>query len=318
VPKTFHSHSGSPSPRRRPYTKEMRLSSYLPSAQFALIVGSLLASGGLVVAAQYVTKQPTVDLSVAKERADQQTADWQQSLEDIQNASGISLPEAPKQETVDALLKDAETSNLTTSIGRSLLIKLSNAKAQGLGDDIPTQDQLVSDAAAKVGASITPSYTLQDLSSVPQTKDSLYTYGNAVMEIMGNHPQASYEGTLYALGYATDYNDKSKLGDFAARGAAYTALAKELAAIDVPSALRPLHLVVVNDMASSGKTFSDMATLLEDPLRGLGGLQQYQSYTDEAHRVLTTIAENLNKNGILFSKDEPGSAWSALLSTSAQ
>jgi hypothetical protein len=34
---------------------------------------------------------------------------------------------------------------------------------------------------------------------------------------------------------------------------------------------------------------------------------------DEATRVLTNIASTLNKDGVLFTEDEPGSAWSAFL-----
>ena len=56
-----------------------------------------------------------------------------------------------------------------------------------------------------------------------------------------------------------------------------------------------------------------MQQVLGDPVRGLSAVQKYQSLTDEATRVLTTIAGTLNKDGILFTKDEPGSAWSAFL-----
>jgi hypothetical protein len=54
--------------------------------------------------------------------------------------------------------------------------------------------------------------------------------------------------------------------------------------------------------------------VVNDPLRGLQGLQVYQSAAGISVKVFTNIAQALNKNGILFKKDEPGAAWAALLS----
>jgi hypothetical protein len=58
-----------------------------------------------------------------------------------------------------------------------------------------------------------------------------------------------------------------------------------------------------------------MQTTLSDPLRGLVGLQTYESKLDELARVFTNIAQNLNKDGILFNKSEPGSIWQSFLTS---
>jgi hypothetical protein len=60
--------------------------------------------------------------------------------------------------------------------------------------------------------------------------------------------------------------------------------------------------------------FGDMQLIFEDPLRGLAGLQLFQALNDETTRVFISIAQQLSQNGILFNKDEPGSAWGSLLS----
>jgi hypothetical protein len=56
-----------------------------------------------------------------------------------------------------------------------------------------------------------------------------------------------------------------------------------------------------------------MGALISDPLRGVAAIQRYTSAMNEAGRVLTSIAQTLNKDGILFTKDEPGSTWNAFL-----
>ena len=81
----------------------------------------------------------------------------------------------------------------------------------------------------------------------------------------------------------------------------------------VPATLAPLHLQTLNNLQRVAESFVGMQALLSDPLRGLASMQQYQLLLGETGRVLTTIASTFSSGGILFTKDEPGSAWSALL-----
>lgn len=295
----------------------MSIREYLPSAQFAFIVGAVALSAGLVFAADYITStngKEEVQGGVAVSTTNQAGDTWLQTLHDIQAQSGISLPPSPDQDSVSNFLEAAQSENLTNTIGRSLFIKLSEAKAQGLGDDIPTQDALIADALSQVsqnrGASV---YTTADLNPIPTTPETLHTYGNDFFVLMQSHPKASYADTLFAVGYATDNNDPAYLLPLAAIGSEYQTAADELALLPVPQTLAPLHLQVVNNLAHMAGTYPDMAMVIKDPLRGLSGIQRYQSLVQETERVLTNIAQQLAKNAILFDKSEPGAAWSALV-----
>ena len=294
----------------------MSIREYLPSAQFTFILGAVALSAGLVFAADYITGRDAREVpgGVAVSTGSQTQDNWLQTLHDIQAQSGTSLPPSPNPEIVSNLLGAAQSENLTNTIGRSIFIKLSDAKAQGLGDDIPTQDTLIADALSQVsqnrGAGV---YTVADLNPVTTTPDTLHTYGNAVIAVVQSRPKASYVDTLVAVGRATDNNDPAYLAPLAAIGAEYQAIADELAALFVPQTLAPLHLQVVNNFARMAETYPDMAMVVEDPLRGLSGIQLYQSLVQETERVLTNIAQQLAKNAILFDKSEPGAAWSALL-----
>jgi hypothetical protein len=127
------------------------------------------------------------------------------------------------------------------------------------------------------------------------------------------YPGASYYQTLLAIGYATDNNDGSKLDALKPIAEAYKGLAQALAALPVPQTLAPLHLQILNNIARMAQTYDDMQMLIADPLRGLSGLQLYQSLMDETTRVFTNIAQQLQSNGILFDTSEPGNTWSSLL-----
>ena len=242
--------------------------------------------------------------------------DWKGTLEEIQLQSGITLPEPPNEKSVGELLAAAQNDNLTESVSRTLLINLTSAASQGLGSDIPTQEELVAQALTQINKVDSPAYTLAQLPTTGNTPEALRSWGNAVMATLIAHPKASVDETFRVLGSAVDKNSAALLASLKTIGAAYRAIAEDLAATPVPGTLAPLHLQIVNNFALIAQTYADMEALPTDPLRGLAGLQTYQSLTDETARVFTTIAQQLSKNAILFNEDEPGSAWSGFLPTS--
>lgn len=286
---------------------------YLPSAKLITIVVSLALAGGLVTAAQYVTRKPGLGSIATAPTNPAPTEAWQQTLEEIQLEAGITAPVPAPQAVVDELLAAAKSTNLTTSIGRTLLVNLSSAGASGLGSDIPTQDAIIEAAAAQVGADIAATFTAADVIKVAQTKESLYLYGNQLITTLLIYPDAEAGAVAYAFGEALDYQDKVKLAPVRRAADAYRATAEALMQLPVPDTLAPLHVQIANRLAAMGRAAGEMATVLEDPLRGLGGLQVFQSSGEEVARLLTTIAKWFDNGGILFTKDDPGAAWSAFL-----
>lgn len=294
----------------------MKIGRYAPSSQFTVIALSLLVSAGLVYAAERVT-YPVTKATLAVDAGSQPSdADnWQAALYQIQAQNASTSLTAPNQQTVSQMLQAAQSNNITDSVGKTLFINLSNAKAQGLGNDIPTQDQIVTAAAAQIAASKPALHTRAELTIVSDSTTSLKAYGNAVIEILGNHPAASEQATLLAVGTATDKADAAQLQKLSAIGTAYRAIAAELLALPVPQTLSPLHLSIVNDYAAIAASYPDMQAALTDPLRGIVGMQTYEAKLDELGRVFTNVAQSLNKDGILFNKSEPGSAWQSFLTT---
>jgi hypothetical protein len=288
---------------------------YLPSTQFLVIVGSIALSGGLVLAAQWYTNAPHMPSSLASGTPTQQAAggNWQQTLSAIQEESGTTPLTPPNPETVGTLLDAAKTPNLTTTIGRSLLINVSAAKSQGLGSDMPTQDQLVEAARAQIESAHTANqYASGDLALSAQTADASRAYGNTVMSLLQAHPKANYRDTVIAVGRATDSGSTAELAPLSGIEQEYRALTQALLATPVPPNLAPLHLKIVNDLALMTASFDDMQVVLDDPLRGIAGLGIFDSTTGELGRLFISVGQSFAQNGILFSKDEPGSAWGPL------
>lgn len=279
------------------------------------MAGSLLLAAGLVTGAQYLTKPLSNSIAATPSPQGFNAAGWESTLEQIQLGAGISAPAPAPAGAVNELLTAAQSANLTETIGRSLLVRLSSANAEGLGTDIPTQEAIVAEAAAQVGAEVRGNYQASDLIRVKSSPESLRLYGNSFIETIVRYPAASAGAALFAFGEALDYQDRAKLAPLAAAEEAYAAIAADLTAVAVPETIAPLHLQVANNFAAMGKAAGEMRAVLDDPLRGLGGLQVFQSSSEEAERLFITIAGMLRNNGILFSKDDPGAAWSAFDAT---
>ncbi len=291
----------------------MSVLQYLPSAQFALLVASVAVSGGLVLVADYFTNpSPPAEITTETGTSLEAGMDWQKALASIQGDN--KLPTPPSAESVQNLLDAAQTDNVTETVARTLLVNLSQAKAQGLGSDIPTQEALVADALAR----IEPSqplllYTAADLKVAESGQNSLTSYGNSVVRVLDSYTNISTEETLIAVGNAIDSGDEKYLEDIAGQAAQYQALAEALVEVPVPQILSTLHLQIANNFVRIAETQTDLAVTLSDPLRGLRGIELYHSLVGETSRLFISIAQVLQNNGILFDEDEPGYAWNLLV-----
>lgn len=289
----------------------MGVASYLPSPQFSLVLSSVVIAGGLIWAADAYTSPataPTVAPVQTSSAITSQGLDWKAALAAIQGEN--VLPEPPSEASVATLLAASETPNVTATLGRTVLVTLGEAKAQGLGSDIPTQERIVAEALAKVESSQKLNlYVAGDLTTAQDTPELVTAYGNGVATILTRHPEASYEAVLLAIG-DIEGGGETKLAQTAA---AYKTAARELSAMVVPQTLAPLHLQVVNNLARIGAACEDLTDVLSDPVKGLVALQNFQSLSEETGRLFINIAQAFDKNGILFSENEPGAAWNLLV-----
>ena len=298
---------------------KVRMGRYAPSSKFTGIAISLMLAGGLVYAANWVTHPHTSAAAIVSDQTAQPTdsTNWEAALYASQAANASTSLVAPSTNTVNQFLAAAKSSNLTDTVARTMIINLSNAKSQGLGDDVPTQDQIVAAATGQIASvqATAPNYAYADLTIVAASKSTLHTFGNSVMQALSAHPNASEQATLLAIDEIVEGGDKSKVSTLATIGASYKAIAADLIKVPVPQTLAPLYLQAINNFVATAATYTNMQTIGSDSVRGLSGMQAYENLMDANARVFTNIAEQLQKDGILFTKDEPGNSWNVLLPT---
>jgi hypothetical protein len=292
----------------------MNVVRYLPSAQFVVIVGSIALSGGLVIAAQQLTHHSDTPSTLTPSQTIQPSnTDWLAALKEIEGSS-ILATTTPDAATTNELLKAAKSSNVTDSVAHTLLVSLANAKSQGLGSDIPTQDKLVAEAAAQIEAERgAPAYTEDDVLASSDTAAAEKEYGNRIVEAITAHSTATYQSVILAVGNSgkAPSKDIAALGDTQKE---YVALAQAILKVPVPPKLIPLHLQIANNLAKMGSVLSDVRTLYADPLRALAGFQLFEGLNSEVARLFTNVGQRFAQDGILFTKDEPGDAWNSFLS----
>src|SRR6266404_472075 len=124
----------------------MNFGRFAPSAQFTGIAVSVLLAGGLVYAAQRISYPPIAAATIESEQAAAGASDstsWEAALYASQAANASTSLTAPDPNLVNQFLQAAQSTNVTDTVARTIFIQLSNAKSQGLGNDVPTQDQIV-------------------------------------------------------------------------------------------------------------------------------------------------------------------------------
>lgn len=286
----------------------MTIRTYLPSAQFSVLIGAVALSAGLIYAAQRFTQPPSYSAAITAGSFAADDSAWQEEL--LAVAGSSTSPNAGSD--VSSLITAAQTKNLTESVGRTLLLNLSAAQGQGMTNDEPTQNAILSAALNQIAPTSAPAYAVGDFSITADSPDAMRAYGNGVMRAINAHPKASYPRVALAVGAAAENNDTSQGAVLSGAAADYRALAADLANLPVPASLAIQHLAIVNNFAAEANACADMAALVPDPLRGLQGFQNYQALVAQNMGVFISIGTTLSNNGILFSKDEPGSAWATL------
>ena len=295
----------------------MNIRHYLPSGQLSSIFLALLSAALLVWGAYIVTEPPHIAGSLSADTStDAYPKDWEATLYAIQATEGSSsLPAAPDQTIVAGLRQGATSKNVTDTVGRTLLVNLTNAKAQGLGDDVPTQSELISSALRQVSASQDKVYNQSDMLVVADSPKNTHTYGNALAQAILKYPQNDYAATMVIIDSATSAQDQNKLAALTDIQARYKARTAALLLVPVPSTLLPFHLALVNHFEKMTESYEGLRNILSDPLKGLASVQTFKLESEQSWDVFTNIARAFNKGGILFTKDEPGAAWSVLLSS---
>lgn len=225
-----------------------------------------------------------------------------------------SLSTAENDKFIQQLVAAASSTNLTDSISQTLFAQYVGARSKGTSGDTQTQQKLVTDAVSKASVPLSgKTYTESDVRVIGNSDAEIRAFANASITAIKNHPKATFGNAVAALSAAIGGADPSAETKLRIIGGEYRALARELAAIQVPQAYTKTYVKGINTLESAGAAFEDMAHVSDDPVRAVAGLKNYNAMTAIGAEVFAGIARDILKEGLAFSTTESGKEWESFL-----
>ncbi len=89
----------------------------------------------------------------------------------------------------------------------------------------------------------------------------------------------------------------------------YQKAARDLSKIKVPRAVADIHLSLLNSYNQIYVALEDLTRYKDDPLKGLIDAKIFQNNRNILPTFYVELAAYFRKNGIIFSKDDPGNMW---------
>ncbi|MGH7141275.1 MAG: hypothetical protein ACREGH_01410, partial [Minisyncoccia bacterium] len=122
---------------------------------------------------------------------------------------------------------------------------------------------------------------------------------------------------LLLFGTAVDTQNASSLSNLDTTAAEYRALARAVIAVPVPPLFAVYDLQFANNDLQMAASISDMQQVLNDPMRGLLGLQNFTSLATNNAELFVQIDSMFKTGGIVFASEEPGHAWGSFAAAAA-
>lgn len=307
---------------------------YLPSKKLAVAVAILLVLiGGSILLVQLKKRADTrnniISLGDAAEQYSEQDADgdglkdWEEALwgtdaknpdtdgDGARDGEEIRTDRNPLVAGPDDILVRADTSpqsslaeklgvsdnNLTDILSRETFAGIIALKQGGTLDQKSVQDLSAQVFSQAVVIDLPPRYTLAQITIIDANdKASVKTYAETIKAISEKYLARTSENELAIVAVALNENDKRELEKLTPLIAEYTAMIKELRAVPVPKSGATLHLSLINAYANIVTSFENMGAIIDDPVRGLIGLGQY----DKNIGILPQIGKSMRKYFLSF------------------
>ena len=296
---------------------------YLPSKQFAFAIGSGVFVVLVIVLIAVLTGQnstfsrknkgkltvgsPTVIELVEKDTDEDGVFDWEEALWGTNKNRKSTFDGIPDKQYIEnqrqALeLESSENDkalNETDKFAREFFTAYAALKSAG------EDQESIEDFSRALGeeianATIIDQYTENDINTaIASDKAAVTEYYNQVQSLfaeyqakgIGDEINIVNSGLLTYTQEGTSSDNRQLEGI----GLAYQDFAKALIETRVPAKYTGLHLEMANGANNLGLSVKDMMKIVDDPLVGLTGITQYQTYSDAFIETVQDLESTLLK-----------------------
>jgi hypothetical protein len=267
-----------------------------------LIVGALLlpkeqtvdAENGIIV----TQAPPRTEIDVQDEDGDG-TPDWQELLT-ARIVDSIELP--PKGTKPEDY--EGDPSTFTAKFSQSFVSDYLENKTSN--DPLANPDALIDGALRSIeDGTRSKTYTVADLTVVPDSADVIRDYGNAIAQIMISKP-SSGDLEIAITSDALKLNDPTQLERLKPAKQNYKSMVLETLDVPVPTSYTKLHLDLINSYEAAYTDIVAMEQAFTDPLYALSRFKGHYDDLSGMFRVIKSIQIKLVADGITYDESEPG------------
>jgi len=152
-----------------------------------------------------------------------------------------------------------------------------------------------------------PKFLSKDINVVGTSQSTIKNYGNLLGATISKYEaKESYDNPDELLVEVLETRDKKYADRLKALGRDYVQSAEEMSDIPTPRGLLLLHLDLVNNLDSVGKSVAGLGNILTDPLQAMGTLSIYQKTLQNLYDTSGNLIKYIERNGVSYSRDEAG------------
>lgn len=145
-----------------------------------------------------------------------------------------------------------------------------------------------------------------ELTIIPSSFETIYTYGNQLSEILKKHSKNN-ENEALILQRALEANDPSMLDALAPIHDVYAGTIIDVLSMPVPDTLVDEHLAFLNVCEAFVTDIQAMQSAFEDPLFALARMKQYETDAKGLAESFKKFAQAFTAEGVTYSNTEPAS-----------
>ena len=302
-----------------------------------LVVGAYIASGRHITNPGIVNAESTdaiLKAYAAKDTDSDGLPDWEEALygtdpnnphsvrADLTDSQAVAQGLATPRYNGQTATKNKTGSSITVSqipgptpasgsLTEQFSILFYNNYVTTRGDAPPTSDQMQTFVQGAVEELLktrirADAFSASDLTVSGSGSEALKIYVIAAEQAFKKYPSQTPYGASTYFADAVERNDATAIDNLKKIAATYSGIAKALAAVPVPKEAAAAHLTLANAMARVAATDDDLASVSDDPIRGMLGLGSYDADSTAFTNAIVAMGNLFTASGITFNPGDPG------------
>ncbi|QQR64713.1 hypothetical protein IPH92_04090 [Candidatus Kaiserbacteria bacterium] len=173
------------------------------------------------------------------------------------------------------------------------------------GEDFSNPEAFIGNAVTAIEKnSQSKRHSRLELTIIPSSFESVYTYGNELSLLLKKH-SIKNENEAVILKRALETNNPSVLAELVPIQAVYTGMIVDALSLPVPETLVDEHIAFLNACEALATDIEAMQVAFSDPLYALARVKEYQNDAKNLAKSFGNFAKAFTAEGVTYANTEP-------------